>query len=46
GVNVEARFWLPSQGVDGAVIRSTALAQLRTVAIEKGWLAQPDPPIV
>ncbi len=43
GVNVEARFWLPSQGVDGAVVRSTALAQLRAVAIEKGWLEQPAP---
>jgi small-conductance mechanosensitive channel len=43
GVSVEGRFWLPSQGVDGAVVRSTALAQLRAVAIEKGWLVQPAP---
>ena len=38
-VSVEARFWLPSKGLDAAVVRSIAIAQLRAAAAEQGWLA-------
>lgn len=38
GVVVEARFWLPSQGIDGAVVRSIVATTMRAVALEKGWL--------
>lgn len=39
GTTIDARFWLPSQGVDGAMIRSNVALRLRDVALSKEWLA-------
>ena len=39
GTTLEARFWLPSQGIDGAVIRSNVALRLRDEAIKHEWLA-------
>lgn len=34
----EARFWLPAQGVDAALVRSEIATQLRALAEQNGWL--------